>query len=67
MLEPSVAKDFFLNDENKEVDDDEIVSFDANVLEDKDADMNITQPLTQEGTLRQVDDVLAAIRPECEE
>ena len=67
MLEPFVAEDFFLNDENEEVDDDEIISFDADVLEDKDADMNITQLLMQEGTLRQVDDVFAAIKSECEE
>lgn len=39
----------------------------ADIFENKFANMNIFQPLTQESSLRQVEDVLAAIESECEE
>lgn len=56
------SRRFFLNDKIEEIEYDLIVSHDADIFEDEVVDMNISQPLTQEGILRQIKDVLAAIK-----
>ena len=63
----SVLEDIFLNDEDKKVYDDPTVLHDTNIIEDEDVDVNIFQPLMQDATQRQVKDVSAAIKSECEE
>lgn len=56
----------FLGD-NKKIDDDLEILHDINVFEGEVPFVNIFQPLTQESTLRQIEDVLAAIKLKCEQ
>lgn len=63
----SVLEDIFLNDEDKKVYDDPTVLHDTNIIEDEDVDVNIFQPLMQDATQRQVKDLSATIKSECEE
>lgn len=60
------SKSFF-GDDNKEINDDLEVSYDTNIFEDEVLDVNISQPLMQEDTLRQVEDIFIAIKFKCEE
>lgn len=56
----------FLGD-NKKIDDDLEILHDTNVFKGEVSFVNIFQPLTQESTLRQIEDLLAAIKFKCEQ
>lgn len=58
---------FFLGNDNEEIDNNFEILYDTNVFENDIPSINICQILTQECTLRQVEDILAAIKFKCEE
>ena len=62
----SVSEEFFRKD-NEKIDGDFQILHDNNIVEDKIADVNIFQPLTQKNIPRKVKDMLAAIKYECTE